>query len=363
MKRTLAILLVLLLLLSACGSQSAPEPTQTETTGAVTEQTREPSAATEATEAAKARAALPWSKAFRSKKMPEGELHMDEAAFYSINDAEEITIVNVTKEEILAEMTEDPFPRSHHYEQFMKPEGLAVLPYLDYAMAHGYSRFCVPTTEFHGGSVAANAAELNRMYRINNGGITGLSAVTVNDGDCAYDCVLVCIQGMEKPDAVRCHLEGIAAARRIVEEMPENLSEYDRALYLYQYLTENVRYDYDDYYKSDWYLCYDALVEGKTVCAGYTEALYYLYNLAGVECLTQEGIIAGEGPEAWHIWNVARVDGSWYLFDSTWDEGLPSKFYRFFGISDETMQSYAVRHIIAYDVEHCPPCTETLKHP
>ncbi len=361
MKRTLAILLALLLLLCACGTQATPETTQRAATEAVTEQTEEIS--TTAAEAAETRAALSWSKAFRSKKMPEEELHMDEAAFYSINDAGEITIVNVPKQEILADMKENPFPRSHHYEQYMTEEGLAILPYLDYAMSYGYSRICVPTTEFHGGSVAAGAVELNRMYRTNNGGLTGLSATTVQEGDTAYDCVLICVQGLEKPNAVKYHLEGLQAAKKVVEEMPKNLSEYDRALYLYRYLTENVRYHYDDYYKQDWYLCYDALVEGKTVCAGYTEALYYLYNLAGIECLTQEGIIAGEGPEAWHIWNVARVDGSWYLFDSTWDEGLPASYYNFFGISDETMQSYAVRHIIAYDVEHCPPCTESLPHP
>ena len=157
--------------------------------------------------------------------------------------------------------------------------------------------------------------------------------------------------------------ESIAKAREIVAEIPAGSGDYDKILFLYQWLTEHVRYDFNDYYESEWNLLYDTMIKNQTVCAGYTEALYVMANLAGVECFTQAGNINDGGGWSSHIWNVAKIDGEYYLFDSTWDEGLDPSRYCFFGVSSETMQSYRPRLIIGMLKDYCPPCTKDLPLP
>lgn len=365
MKKLICTVLAFLLLfsLAACdGIDGTAKPDSS--IPVTTDAAPAPSETSAPTEPDPSRPRVAWSKAFRTKQAPEGSFGMDEVAFSVQNEDRSISVTNVSKAEIEAFTAERTrLPRSRYYEQFMDPEILPLLPVLDYALEHGYFRFCIPTQNFHGGTVTANDHCLLRTFRINNGAISALSITTVEDQGQSYDCVLVSIQGAENGVKRTYYLDGVRAAEKIVDEMPEGLSEYEKVLYLYKYLTDHVRYDYNDYYESSWCLCYDALVKGKTVCAGYAEAFYCLCNLAGIECITQAGVVPAGGVDGRHIWNVARVDGSWYLFDATWDAGCKPKDYRFFGLSDETMQSYATRYVDAYDVEIDPPCPEDLTAP
>lgn len=308
---------------------------------------------------------LSWARAFRSSKLPEGRLTPEEIAFYVPDEEGGASVVNVRKEEVLAWWNEqESLPRTRFFEQFM-PENLAELfPVLDYAMAHGYSRASVPTTAFCGQDVVFAAKYLRLTYRINASGIGALSVASfdLEDGQ-TLQYVLVTLPGMDARGRMSEYIQSIAAAREIVAGIPEGSSEYDKALCLYNWLTENVRYDYDDYYDGQWTLLYDALVKKRTVCAGYAEALYVLYNLAGIECFTIEGYLSTPEGGGGHIWNVAKIDGEYYQFDATWDEGVTPEEYRFFGVSEETLQSYYQRHVETLAEEYCPPCTKDLPLP
>ncbi len=307
------------------------------------------------------RPSITWQTAFRSSKLPEGRVSVDEIAFYQTFEDGAVELCSVPKTEVLAWAdAQQGLPRTHYYEQFMDEAVLELLPILDYALYHGYSRLSVPTTSFEGSMVNANSRCLSRMFRVNNFRINGLSVTTVPDGELSYDFVLITMPGMEYRNVVEQYHQGLDEARHIVAGMPQGLSEEEKAAYFYDYLTENVRYDYDDYYDGNWCLLYDTLVQGKTVCAGYADGFYYLCNLAGVDCITVEGYVKFTEGEGFHAWSEARIDGQWYLFDATWDAGRSPKRYQFYGLSDATLLERSPRDPYAFDQETAPPCLEDL---
>lgn len=338
MKKTLLLLLCLVLVLSLFGCKPAAPTGES----------------------------LSWQAAFRDSSLPKGEVPADCIAFYQIADDGTISITNVSQQEVMdyaAGLTQ--LPRTRYFEQYLPEKLLGLLPIIDYAVAHNYCRMSIPTTDFGGEDIVANARNLRYMYRISGTGVGGLTVQSFElpDGQ-RRNYVLVTLGGMDTRGMMPKYLQAIEEAKKIVREAPQGLSETELALYFYQYLTDNVRYADENYYSDGgWNLLYDTLITKRTVCAGYTEALYYLYNLAGIECFTIEGYInnpsnpAGSG---YHIWNVAKLDGTYYQFDATWDEGLPPAQYEYFAVSTDDMQAYFKRDVETAAGDYCPGCNASL---
>ena len=368
--RVLSLLLILLLLaglLVGCGA--GPTPAASVPTGTEREPESTPDADTTEPASTGADPALPriaWARAFRTNKVPDGFVDASSVAFLRNKGDEGLAVVNVPLAEIHAAEAER-LPRTRYFEQFM-PEGLVeeLLPVLDYAMAQGFSRFCIPTAEFNYGTIQEAAHYLAETFSINGTGAPGaleIQSFPQEDGRTLI-FLLVTLGGMEERGLAKSYQEGVAEAKRVVDAMPEGLDEEGRLLYLYKYLTDNVRYDSNNYYtEQNWCLLYDALVRKKTVCAGYTEALYVMANLAGIECFTVRGYInLGDSPD-YHIWNIARINGQYYQFDATWDEGDSPADYWYFGVSDAWMMEHHTEYVTDFAKEHCPPCPEDLLPP
>lgn len=350
---------------STAAPTEAPVTTEAPTTEAPTEPSTE--APTEPlpdeSELPLADYSIAWKDAFRNDKVPEGEVPGDQVAFYVRDDEGNITVRNVPKEEILANQPER-LPRTRYFEQFLPQPLLNVLPILDYAYANGYSRISLPTVYYDLKDIEPNQRYLNATYRNNNTimGFRKVDSMEVEPG-VTLRFFLITIGSMERGSEIFTHYrEAITAAEELVDSIPAGCDEEQTALYLYRWLTENVVYDYDDYYSSDGVnLLYDAMILHKTVCAGYTEAFYYLCNLAGIECFTAAGTVVDENGEyQGHIWNVARINGTWYQFDSTWDAGLSPAEYNFFGVSVQTMMDYYEREYNPFSSKHLPEMTEDL---
>ncbi|MCI9156444.1 MAG: DUF4358 domain-containing protein [Lawsonibacter sp.] len=114
----------------------------------------------------------------------------------------------------------------------------------------------------------------------------------------------------------------LKAAEAVFEEcVTPEMSDYDKELALYAWLTGNVTYDQTHYEKQGAprtsYEPYGPLIEGRGVCLGYAETFRLLMDMAGIECITVTG--AGFRNRENHAWNMVKLSGEWYCVDSTWD--------------------------------------------
>lgn len=368
MTRFTALLLVLLLLLTGCNGRPVP-PADTEQIAAAATNTPPVPAVSQtvpetapATTEAQQPARISWAQAFRSKSAPEGILTEDEIAFRHMEGGK-MQIVNVSRQEVDGETGSSPeFPRTHWFDQFLTPGTTELLPAIDYALLHGETSFVIPAREAEGGNVNADALFLGYIYRFNNsyGGFSGLTVTSTETAEGRVNWILVKIPELDSDQLSR-FLEGLDQAKWVVSQVPEGSTQKQTALFLYQYLTDHLTYYTDRYYDSDWSLLYDALIREKTVCAGYADALQVLYNYAGIDCYTIWGWVDQIWDGAGHAWNAAEIDGSWYLFDATWDTGLRPDQYSFFGVSSETLSSYGARDTIENLKTYAPVFDKNLE--
>lgn len=110
-------------------------------------------------------------------------------------------------------------------------------------------------------------------------------------------------------------------------------TDMDKAKYIHDYLCLSIDYDYDSYKAGKiggkLQTAYSAIVEYKTVCAGYSRAFAYYMQQLGIPCV----VLSGSG----HAWNFVEMDGDFYQMDVTWDDS-GSKLPQFFNLPHSQMQ-------------------------
>ena len=103
-------------------------------------------------------------------------------------------------------------------------------------------------------------------------------------------------------------------------------STYQKVRAIYDWITRNVRYDYDNLGNDSYllqYTAYAAVINRTAVCNGYAALFYRLANDAGIDCRFVTGMAGG-----YHAWNIVRMDnGKYYCLDATWDEGQTNYSY------------------------------------
>ena len=105
--------------------------------------------------------------------------------------------------------------------------------------------------------------------------------------------------------------------------------EKERVEALFSWLGSNISYDISQVESMSQYESIDNLVSytlknKKSVCQGYAEVFTAVCNRMGIQALTVHGYNRIDGrlkTELGHAWNLARIDGRWYLFDPTWGSG------------------------------------------
>ena len=110
----------------------------------------------------------------------------------------------------------------------------------------------------------------------------------------------------------------------------ENLSNYEKELRTHDYLIDKIEYDKGAAMNQS---AYSALVEGKSVCAGYARAFQYLMQRMGIPCYYCTGF-AGED----HAWNIVALEDGYYNVDVTWDD-TPGGEHDYFNKSDQDFES------------------------
>lgn len=103
---------------------------------------------------------------------------------------------------------------------------------------------------------------------------------------------------------------------------------------IYDYIISNVTYD-ESMTK---FTTYEALVEGKTVCQGYTLLMQAMLEAIRIPSRIVEGKAGG----LLHAWNLVQLDGRWYHIDATWGDPLPDRGkqvrYTYYMLTDAEIQ-------------------------
>ena len=118
-------------------------------------------------------------------------------------------------------------------------------------------------------------------------------------------------------------------------------TDYDKISVVYEWICQNVAYDYDNLENEDYvlkYTAYAALVDRTAVCQGYSNLLYRLLLELGID----NRIITGTGNGGAHAWNIVQLDGLYYNVDVTWDASRhqAGMEYGFFLLPDATFENH-----------------------
>lgn len=104
------------------------------------------------------------------------------------------------------------------------------------------------------------------------------------------------------------------------EQIPETDSEYEKIKAVFEYIVNTVEYDEN---ASDNQNIYSALVNHRSVCAGYSRSAQYLLKRLGIECIYVTGdVISANGEKGAHAWNIVKCDDSYYQMDVTFGDPL-----------------------------------------
>ncbi len=133
-------------------------------------------------------------------------------------------------------------------------------------------------------------------------------------------------------------------ADKIIEGASQFDSDYEKEMYVNDYLIERVLYD--DNAKMD-QSAYSALVNGKSVCAGYARAFQYVMQEMGIVTYYVTGAAMGD-----HAWNIVKLGDGYYNIDVTWNDTTKSN-YAYFNISDEVFESSHTRSELSSNLPKC----------
>lgn len=80
------------------------------------------------------------------------------------------------------------------------------------------------------------------------------------------------------------------------------------------------------------------IAEGKAVCEGYSRAFQVMMYMLGIDCSLATGVTSRP-----HMWNTVKIDGDWYNVDVTSDDAESGFYHFFFNVTDEYIEkSYTV---------------------
>lgn len=123
-------------------------------------------------------------------------------------------------------------------------------------------------------------------------------------------------EGTETDYSVAMESDLDRAVGQILSDMPAGTDDFEKALFIHDYIIENCRYQIDGGAGYD-ATAYGCIVGGSAHCEGYAKAFVYLARYAGINSIVVTGVTDnGEN----HAWNQVEIDGEWYNCDVTWDD-------------------------------------------
>lgn len=165
---------------------------------------------------------------------------------------------------------------------------------------------------------------------------------------CKYDKNRICAElglefNMTREEMAKASTDFYNTTNSILTEV-EHLGAYEKERRLHDILIGRIEYDKGaDMNQS----AYSALVEGKSVCAGYARAYQYLMQRLGIPCYYCTGYAGTD-----HAWNIVGLDDGYYNVDLTWDD-TPGGEYDYFNKTDQEYADTHARRDLSVNLPQC----------
>ncbi|MCX4339146.1 MAG: hypothetical protein OSJ72_05830 [Lachnospiraceae bacterium] len=166
---------------------------------------------------------------------------------------------------------------------------------------------------------------------------------------CKYDKNKICAElelefNMTKEELATASSEFFNTTNNLLTQVENLATPYEKERRLHDMLIERIEYEKGaDKNQS----AYSALVEGKSVCAGYARAYQYLMQRLGIPCYYCTGFAGTD-----HAWNIVALDDGYYNVDLTWDD-TPGGEYDYFNRTDSDYAGTHVRRDLSVNLPKC----------
>lgn len=122
-------------------------------------------------------------------------------------------------------------------------------------------------------------------------------------------------------EEVQRKVDALAAEAALLE------TDYEKIRFINDYLVDNCEYlssamENPELYETA-FTAYGALIEGKSVCEGYTNSVQLLCEALQIPCVKITGTVNGNN----HIWNAVYLENKWWMLDVTFNDPI--------GVQDE----------------------------
>ena len=113
----------------------------------------------------------------------------------------------------------------------------------------------------------------------------------------------------EERDAIRTKID--KKVDKYLKGLDADADDFEKVRYVYEKLIKKVDYNWKAKNSQN---IMSVFLQGETVCQGYSDAVQYMLQKLGIDCMVISGT-ANDGP---HAWNLVKLDGEWYYLDITW---------------------------------------------
>ncbi len=155
---------------------------------------------------------------------------------------------------------------------------------------------------------------------------------------------------LEKGDALAKKQALEQKIETIVANANAKPTTFEKILYVHDYIIGHCYYDEaivnDSKYDTTAINAYGCLVDGKTICSGYTLAFDAIMKRLGFECGVEFNNYSSFSLFTGHVWNYCKIEDDYYYFDLTWDDtGFDAQEYKpyfdyshtYFGITKDEL--------------------------
>lgn len=170
---------------------------------------------------------------------------------------------------------------------------------------------------------------------------TGYSCKHTQNGQCV-EIILKFYPIANNLEAAKNEFE--TQAQNIINGASACKTDYEKEKYVHDAIITKVEYDASAEMSQS---AYSALVNGKSVCAGYARAFQYIMHQLGIPAYYCTGYSGEE-----HAWNIVKLADEYYNVDVTWDDTDPATYNYF----NKTDAEYADTHVRKNLSIYLPAC-------